>query len=107
MATLKVTVKQSTSKTGETSVEGTYQLPGSSLTKLAKKDGTTRFPNRATLNQTARRVGTALGWTVEYVETAKKAAKKSVKSKTAKPKAKRTAKRATPAPTTPTSSTAQ
>lgn len=84
MSTLKVTVKQSTAK-GETSLEGTYQLPGSSVTKLAKKDGTTKFQNRATLNQTARRVATALGWELQYEEPLKKAAKKSVNKKPACP----------------------
>lgn len=84
MATLTVTVKQKTSKSGDTSFEGTYQLPGSSPTKLARKDGTLSFPNRATLNQTARRVATTLGWELQYEEPVKKAAKKSVKSKTSK-----------------------
>lgn len=87
MSTLKVTVKQRTSK-GETSLEGSFQLPGSTASKLSRKDGSTSFPNRATLNQTARRVAGLLGWELEYVEPAKKAAKKSVKSKTSKASAK-------------------
>lgn len=86
MTTLKVTVKQNSNK-GESTLEGSYQLPGSSLTKLAKKDGSTKFSNRATLNQTARKVASVLGWELQYEEPAKKAAKKSVKSKTSSAKA--------------------
>lgn len=98
MATLTVTVKQRTNK-GETAFEGSFQLPGSSVTKLARKDGTTQFPNRATLNQTARRVASTLGWELQYNEPAKKAAKKSVKSKTTKKaKASKSATASTPCP---------
>ena len=85
MSTLTVTVKQKTSK-DQTTLEGSYQLPGSTVAKLAKKDGTTQFQNRATLNQTAKKVATTLGWELKFAEPAKKAAKKSVKSKTAKAK---------------------
>jgi hypothetical protein len=83
MSVLKVTVKQST-RQGESALEGTFQLPGTAKGKLAKKDGTTRFPNRATLNQTARKFAAAIGWELQFDEPAKKAAKKSVKSKTSK-----------------------
>jgi hypothetical protein len=115
MTILKVTVKQSTSK-GQTNLEGSYQLPGSSLTKLVKKDGTTRFQNRANLNQTARKLATTLGWELQYQEPAKKAAKKSVKSKTAskpkakaksKPKAKTASKPKAAQQAAPTTTTAQ
>jgi hypothetical protein len=99
MATLTVTVKQKTTKAGETSYEGSFQLPGSSVTKLSRKDGTLSFPNRATLNQTARRVATTLGWELLYEEPVKKAAKKSVKSKTASKKATTSAQPATEATT--------
>jgi hypothetical protein len=90
MSTLKVTVKQKSAK-GATTLEGSYQLPGSTAAKLSRKDGSTQFPNRATLNQTARRVAGVLGWELEFVEPAKKAAKKSVKSKTSKPAAQKPA----------------
>lgn len=85
---LTVTVKQRTS--GDKNwVEGSYQLPSSTSTKLARKDGSTQFPNSATLKATARRLATTLGAEVEFAEPAKKAAKKSVKKaakKTAKAK---------------------
>jgi hypothetical protein len=105
MSTLTVTVKQRTSKSGDTTLEGSFQLPGSTVTKLSKKDGTTQFPNRATLNQTARRVATALGWSLEYDEPKKKAAKKSVKSKTGKTsKSKKASKAQTSAASSPAAS---
>ena len=85
MSTLTVTVKERTSK-GKTSVEGSYQLPSSTTTKLQRKDGSTSFPKRAAMNQSARRLATALGWKLAYNEPTKKAAKKSVKSKTSKSK---------------------
>jgi hypothetical protein len=91
MSTLTVTVKQRSAK-GASTLEGSYQLPGSTSTKLAKKDGTTQFKDRASLNQTARRVAKALGWKLEFSEPLAKAAKKSVKSKTSKPKAKKATK---------------
>lgn len=105
MATLTVTVKQKTAKTGETSLEGSFQLPSSTTTKLSRKDGKTQFPNRASLNQAAKRVATALGWELAYEEPAKKAAKKSVKTATA-PKAKAPKAKAAVAPAT-TTATAQ
>lgn len=84
MSTLEVTVKEKIVK-GLMNLEGYYQLPGSTVTKLARKDGSTSFVNRATLNQTANRVANAIGWKLEYNEPAKKvAAKKSVKAKTVK-----------------------
>lgn len=83
MATLKVTVKEKTSK-GKTTLQGSYQLPGSSVTKLQRNDGTTQFETRATLNQTARRVATALGWELQYEEPAVKAAAKKSTKPTAK-----------------------
>lgn len=90
--TLTVTVKETTSK-GQTSWQGTYQLTGSSVTKLQLKDGSTQFQTRATLNQTARRVAAALGWELRYEEPAlKAAAKKSLKPTAAK--ASSTAKKA-------------
>jgi hypothetical protein len=101
-ATLNITVKQRTTK-GQTSLEGSYQLPSSSPAKLSRKDGSTQFPNRSTLNQAANRLATTLGWEVQFNEPAKKAAKKSVKSKTAtkaKPKAKKTSAPAQTAPAT-------
>jgi hypothetical protein len=97
MATLTVTVKQKSSK-GVSSLEGSFQLPASTTTKLSRKDGKTNFTNRAALNVAAKKVATALGWELSYEEPAKKAAKKSVKSKTAKaakPKAKKAAPVAT------------
>ncbi len=79
MSTLKVTIKEATSK-GVTSLQGSYQLPGSSVTKLQNKEGSTSFATRATLNQTARKVATTLGWELQYEEPAvKAAAKKSLK----------------------------
>jgi hypothetical protein len=97
MSVLKVTVKETTTK-GQTSLQGSYQLTGSSVTKLQTKDGSTQFSTRATLNQVARKVAAALGWTLEYQEPAlKAAAKKSLKpvasaNKAAAPKATKTSK---------------
>ncbi len=76
--TLNVTVRETTN-----GVEGTVSIPGLRSTKLARKDGSTTFPNSSALKTTARSLANRLGLTVEY--TAKKAAKKSIKSKTAKP----------------------
>ncbi len=86
MTKLTVTVKQRTAK-GETTssgVEGVYQLPSSTTAKLARKDGTTLFPNRGSLSQAAKRLATTLGWEAELVEPQKKAAKKSVKQAASK-----------------------
>lgn len=80
---LTVTVKEKSSK-GQTWLEGSYQLPSSSVTKLQRKDGSAQFPNSATLKQTARRLATTLNAEVEFAEPAKKAAKKSVKKAAAK-----------------------
>lgn len=86
MSKLTVTVKQRTIKgeTTTTGVEGIYQLPSSTTAKLARKDGTTVFPNRGSLAQAAKRLATTLGWESELVEPQKKAAKKSVKKVAAK-----------------------
>jgi hypothetical protein len=94
---LSVTVKERSDKTGSKWVEGSYQLPSSTAAKLARKDGSTQFPNAGTLKQTARRLATTLGAEVEFVEPAKVAAKKSVK---------KTTKKAAPAPTTDASTSA-
>lgn len=86
MTTLTVTVKNRTSGT-TTGVEGVYQLPNSSPAKLARKDGSTVFPNRGSLTQAAQRLANTLGWQYEISDVQKKAAKKSVKP-TTKAKAK-------------------
>lgn len=81
MSTLKVTVKETTTN-NKTSWQGSYQLPGSTVAKLATTDGETRFENRAGLNRTARKVAATLGWELQYEEPAlKAAAKKSLKTK--------------------------
>lgn len=102
-STLQVTVKQKSSK-GQDWLEGSYQLPSSTVTKLARKDGSVQFPNSATLKSTARRLATALGREVEFVEPAKKAAKKSVKKAATKAKAKKSVPASTPATTDGTAS---
>lgn len=77
MSKFTVTLK---TRTGATNgVEGVYQLPNSSPAKLARKDGTTVFPNRGSLVQAAKRLASSISWDYEIVETQKKAAKKSVK----------------------------
>lgn len=78
---LTIEVKQRTSK-GETGWEGRIAVPGTNATKLAKKDGTTLFATRGSLNSVARSLGKRLGLDVDFAEPAKKAAKKSVKTKT-------------------------
>jgi hypothetical protein len=83
MSTLTVTVKQRTTKVGETTstgVEGTYQLPNSTTARIARKDGTTLFPNRGSLSQAAKRLAAVLGWESELVDPQKKVAKKSMKT---------------------------
>jgi hypothetical protein len=90
-----------TVKNRPTGVEGVYQLPNSTPSKLARKDGSTVFPNRGSLTQAAQRLATTIGWQYELAEVQKKAAKKSVK--TSATKAKTTAKKA---PTKKTSSKA-
>ena len=84
MSTLTISIKQKASG-DETFFEGSYQLPGSTTAKLARKEGGTKFPTRAALNQVARKLAGSLGWELAYEEPAKKAAaKKSVKSRTKK-----------------------
>jgi hypothetical protein len=100
MSKFTVTVKNRSSKGTTTGVEGIYQLPNSTPAKLARKDGTTVFPNCGSLTQAAMRLATAIGWQVEMNDPQKKAAKKSVKKTPAKATAK-TAK--TSKPTTPCS----
>jgi hypothetical protein len=83
MTTLKVTVKERSSKGRRTGFEGSVCVPGlGKSTKLARKDGTTLFDTTGALKTTARAVGKRFGLSVEYTEPAKKAAKKSIKSKT-------------------------
>lgn len=108
MSTLKVTVKETNTK-GQKSFAGSYQLPNSTTAKLATKEGKSTFANVANLTQTARRLATSIGWTLQLDQPVKAAAKKSVKAATAKktaakPAAKRTVKRAAPK-SAPTSST--
>lgn len=107
MTTLTITVKPRTAK-GATGVEGTYQLSNSTTAKLARKDGSTLFPNRGSLSQAAQRLATTLGWTASLVEPQKKAAKKSVKKATsnkATPAKAPAAKKATPKKTAKSSKT--
>lgn len=87
---LTVTVNKRTNQ-GTSGFEGSVQLPGLKATKLARKDGSTLFPNLSALKSTARTAGKKLNLVVEYKEP--KAAKKTTKP-VKSPKAKRT----TPAP---------
>lgn len=82
MRTLTVTVKQRTVKgeTTTTALEGVYQLPSSTTAKLARKDGTTLFPNRGALSQAAKRLAATLGWQAELVDPQQKKAAKTVKA---------------------------
>jgi|688.fasta_scaffold17329_3 hypothetical protein len=113
MSKLIVTLKSRTTGTN-TGVEGVYQLPNSSPAKLARKDGTTVFPNRGSLTQAAKRLANTLGWEYEVAELQKKAAKKSVKpvakqasvaKKSTKPVAKKTVSAPAVSACTKTSST--
>lgn len=81
---LTVEVRQKTNTTGETNWEGRVAVPGTNATKLAKKDGSTSFPTRGSLNSVARALGQRLQLDIEFSEPQRKAAKKSVKSKTTK-----------------------
>ena len=111
MSTLKVTVKETTIK-GQKGLTGTYQLPNSTTAKVATKEGKSLFANYANLTQTARRLATSIGWTLQLDQPVKAAAKKSVKATTAKKASKPTAKRtasktapkAAPVASTPTCS---
>lgn len=81
----KLTVRVSArtdNKTGEEYFEGTVQLPGLKNSKLAKKDGTTRYSSRSLVTQAAKRIAEnfSLSFESEENETQiRKAAKKSVK----------------------------
>lgn len=79
MSKLIVTVKNRMVKGISVGLEGSYQLPNSTPAKLARKDGTTVFPNRGLLTQAAQRLATALDWTYEMAEPVKKATNKKVK----------------------------
>lgn len=78
MSTLTVTISDRSTK-GQSGVEGSYQLPGSTKARLAQKDGKTLFPNRGSLSQAARRLAATLGWKAELVDPTKKIAKKATK----------------------------
>ena len=98
---LTVEVRQKTSKTGEANWEGRVTVPGTNATRLAKKDGSTSFPTRGSLNSVARALGQRLKLDVEFSEPQRKAAKKSVKNKTTKAATatKTSSKKTTAAPT--------
>lgn len=102
MSTLTVTLKPAKAK-GQEGFTGSYQLPNSTPTKLQTSEGSTLFQKSASLKNTARRLAEKLGWSVEYVEPAKKAAKKSVKSKTARKPARKSASTAPAADSTSSS----
>ncbi len=79
-------VKVSASETsGVLQFEGNVTLPGLAKTKLANKDGITKFETISALKAVARRVADRNGYSVTYDETAAQrrvAAKKSTTSKT-------------------------
>ena len=86
--TLMVTVKQSPK-----GIEGIYQLPNSTSSKLATKSGCTIFPNAGSLTQAAKRFASSIGWQAQLNEPQKKAAKKNASNKNTcskKPAAKNT-----------------
>ena len=99
MSKFTVTVKNRLSNGTATGVEGFYQLPNSTPAKLARKDGSTVFPNCGSLTQAAMRLATAIGWQVEMHDPQKKAAKKAAKKSVKKTPAKPAAKKAKPCTT--------
>lgn len=90
---VKVTASE---KNGVLQFEGSLTVPGLAKTKLANKDGVTKFDNLGNLKAVARRVTEKLNLSVTYDEAAAQrrvAAKRSATS-TAKAAAKKTSTQA-------------
>jgi len=76
MGSLTVTVKQKASK-GKKFFEGSYHMPWSTTTKLAKADGCTQFASRSSLEQTAEKLAKNFGWTLNLNQPTPEVAKKT------------------------------
>jgi hypothetical protein len=82
---VKVTASESN---GVLTFEGSISVPGLAKTKLANKDGITKFETLAALKGVARRVTERLNFGVTYDEAAvqrRLAAKSSAKPKSSQP----------------------
>ena len=91
-----------TEANGNLQFEGSLTVPGLAKTKLANKDGITKFDNLGNLKAVARRVGEKLNFSVTYDEAAAQRRVAAKRSATSTAKTAASKKAATVPTSTPT-----